>query len=84
MISAIIVAAGSGIRMGGTTPKQYIDISGKPILEYTLAVFAACELIDWIYLIVPEEDIDFCRKKFVSSGRITCIAGGGAPPGFCL
>jgi len=76
MVSAIIVAAGSGVRMGGTTRKQYITLSGKPLLEYALTVFAACEQIVRTYLIVPEDDIDFCRSNFVSSGRITYIAGG--------
>ena len=36
---AIIVAAGSGIRMGGTVPKQFILVNNKPVLYYTLQTF---------------------------------------------
>jgi len=76
MVSAIIVAAGSGLRMGGNTRKQYIALSGKPVLERTLAVFTACERIETIYLVVPADDVDFCRKHFATSERITYVPGG--------
>ncbi|HET6722197.1 MAG TPA: 2-C-methyl-D-erythritol 4-phosphate cytidylyltransferase, partial [Chitinophagaceae bacterium] len=33
---AVIVAAGSGIRMGGTLPKQFILVHNKPVLYYSL------------------------------------------------
>ena len=38
--SAIIVAAGSSKRMGGKTNKPYIELNGKPMLAYSLEVFA--------------------------------------------
>ena len=36
-IAAIVPAAGVGSRMQHTTPKQYISLAGKTILEHTLA-----------------------------------------------
>jgi 2-C-methyl-D-erythritol 4-phosphate cytidylyltransferase len=36
---AIIVAGGSGMRMGVEVPKQFIEILGKPIIIHTLTVF---------------------------------------------
>jgi 2-C-methyl-D-erythritol 4-phosphate cytidylyltransferase len=53
---AIIVAGGSGKRMGSALPKQYLDIGGKPILERTLTPFAGCPLIDGIVIAAPESD----------------------------
>lgn len=38
---AVIAAAGSGERVGGTVPKQYQKIAGKAILRHTLEVFLA-------------------------------------------
>jgi len=38
---AIIVSGGSGKRMGGDVPKQYMRIGGKPILMHTLEKFHA-------------------------------------------
>ena len=36
---AVVLAAGSGSRIASDTPKQYIEILGKPILAYTLEIF---------------------------------------------
>ena len=65
MISAIIVAAGKGIRMNDPTRKQYLDLAGQPILAHSVMVFDSCGLIDEIFLVVPKEDIDYCRKNIV-------------------
>ena len=65
MISAIIVAAGKGIRMNDLTRKQYLDLAGRPILAHSVMVFDTFELIDKIFLVVPKEDIDYCRKNIV-------------------
>ena len=34
--TAIVLSAGQGKRMGTTIQKQYIELSGKPIIYYTL------------------------------------------------
>ena len=36
MIWAVIPAAGSGRRFGGSTPKQYLQAAGKPLIEHAL------------------------------------------------
>ena len=36
---AVIVAAGTGKRMGGTVKKQYLEIHGFPVLYFTLKAF---------------------------------------------
>jgi 2-C-methyl-D-erythritol 4-phosphate cytidylyltransferase len=36
---AVIVAAGSGTRMGGAMPKQFLLVNNKPVLYYTLLTF---------------------------------------------
>lgn len=55
--SAIIVAGGSGRRMGASVPKQFLEIGGRPILIRTLERF--CEYDPNIELIVvlPERDL---------------------------
>lgn len=54
----IIVAGGSGTRMGAAVPKQFIELNGKPILMHTLeklhAIDGAMELI----LVLPESEIN--------------------------
>ena len=59
---AIIVAGGSGIRMGTEIPKQFLELAGKPILMHTIEVFynfdPDCELI----LVLPASQHDFWSK----------------------
>ena len=57
MNSAIIVAAGSGTRFGTKTPKQFLEILGKPLLIYTLERFEFCSVIDEIILVLSAEEI---------------------------
>ena len=65
MISAIILAGGKGKRMGGRVSKQYIEVNGKPILYYTLKRFIECKSIDSITLVLPEDEIEYCKKEIL-------------------
>jgi 2-C-methyl-D-erythritol 4-phosphate cytidylyltransferase len=80
MVAAIIVAAGKGIRMQDSLRKQYLPLAGLPIIAQTLIVFAGCDLIDHIYLVVPPDDFDFCRDNVLARsklvGNVTLVAGG--------
>jgi 2-C-methyl-D-erythritol 4-phosphate cytidylyltransferase len=51
---AIIPAGGSGKRMQGRLPKQYLSVGGTPILVHTLSVFQLSPDIDEIVLVVLE------------------------------
>lgn len=71
MITAIIVAAGQGVRMGSTHRKQYLELSGRPIVFRTLITFDACEAVDRILLVVPADDREYCRRHFIDGGDLT-------------
>ena len=66
MVSAIIVAAGEGARMKGKMRKQYLNLSGRPVLAYSIMAFDSCSLVEEIFIVVPKEDIDYCRNKILS------------------
>lgn len=66
MVSAIIVAAGKGIRMNDAVPKQYLHLAGSPVVSYSLITFAACQQIEDIFLIVPQNDMDYCQKNILA------------------
>lgn len=51
----IIVAAGTGSRVGGNLPKQYIPINGKPILMYTIEKFYHAETKPEIVVVIAKE-----------------------------
>lgn len=78
-VSAIIVAAGKGTRMGSEIPKQYISIGGKTILDTTLYKFEKSNEIDEIILIVNKEDLDYVRSEMADDyKKITCVKAGGS------
>ena len=80
MVSAIIVAAGSGKRMGGEIEKQFLPLCGFPLLKHTLQVFEDCDRIDQILPVLPKEKIEYCKKeilhKFGFQKVLEPIAGG--------
>lgn len=80
MVSAVIVAAGRGVRMQSDTRKQYLQVAGRPVLVHTLLKFDACPLIDHICLVVPDDDLDFCRHRLIADGQVKkpvqFVAGG--------
>ncbi len=76
---AVIVAGGSGTRMGATLPKQYIEIGGLPILMHTLNKFSKAVAEAELILVIPENDFELwnnlCAKyQFTLSHRL--VAGG--------
>ncbi|MCX5726915.1 MAG: 2-C-methyl-D-erythritol 4-phosphate cytidylyltransferase [Candidatus Saganbacteria bacterium] len=77
---AIIVAGGSGKRIEGNLPKQFLMLSGKPILAHTIEKFERCDLVDEIILVVPESYLDYCSQSIVDKygfGKIRRITCGG-------
>ncbi len=62
----VIVAGGSGSRMGTEIPKQFLDLCGKPVLMHTLQVFYDYDLQSQLILVLPENQqyfwIELCQK----------------------
>jgi 2-C-methyl-D-erythritol 4-phosphate cytidylyltransferase len=77
---AIIVAGGSGIRMGSRIRKQYLLLGERPVLGYTLLAFEAADLVKDIVLVVPGPDFDFCRETLLPPLRlkksVALVSGG--------
>lgn len=55
MISAIILAGGSSIRLGGETPKQFLEINGKKLIDFSISTFLSIKEIDEIIVVVPKK-----------------------------
>lgn len=78
---ALIPAAGMGRRMGASINKQYLQLNGMPIVARTIAVFQHSPLIDAIYLVIPAEEIPYCREHVVNAygfSKVVEIVPGGA------
>lgn len=78
---AIVLAGGSGKRMGLDTPKQYINIGQYPLLYYCLSSFEKSAYIDKVILVTRQEDLEYCRKEIVekySFSKVCAVIVGGA------
>lgn len=64
-IGAIIAAAGSGSRMGGDKPKQFLNVDGIPVIAKTYRAFANCDMIDVIYVVTGEDMMQQCKNHMV-------------------
>jgi len=59
---AIILAGGAGIRFGFETPKQFVKLAGKRIIEHTIDVFESHPLINEIYIVIHKDFYDLMEE----------------------
>ena len=81
MISAVIVAGGKGKRLGAGINKQYIKLLGREILAWTLGAFEKAALVEEVVLVVPEDELEYCRENIVNHygfKKVKEIVTGGA------
>ena len=53
---AIVPAAGAGRRMGAVTPKQYLVLGGKTVIEHTLDTLLSCQRLAGVILVLSPDD----------------------------
>jgi 2-C-methyl-D-erythritol 4-phosphate cytidylyltransferase len=78
---AVIVAGGSGKRMGADIPKQYLELAGRPVLMHTLERFKAFDDSIEIITVLPENQLRFwadLQKKYSFNLPHTLVKGGKA------
>lgn len=59
---AIVLSGGTGTRMGRSIPKQYIEVSGRPVIEYCLQTLLKHPLIDEMVIGVADVWLDFVKE----------------------
>ena len=77
---AIVFAGGIGVRMGSETPKQFLELQGKPVLAHTLLLFERHPRIDKILLVAAANCQEACRELAERFGvtKLCRIVAGGA------
>lgn len=78
-VSAVIVAAGSGLRFGGEKPKQLTPLVGRPVLSRTVAVFDSSPVISEIILVLPEKWLEACLDEAIRPfgfSKVRAVCGG--------
>jgi len=76
---ALIVAGGSGTRMKGKLPKQFLELNGKPLLMHTFEAFLKYDSKINFVLVLPEEQLINWKKlcvKYDFNVKHSLISGG--------
>ncbi|ASZ11164.1 2-C-methyl-D-erythritol 4-phosphate cytidylyltransferase [Chitinophaga pendula] len=75
---AIIVAGGSGVRMGSSIPKQFLELEGRPVLYHTIHAFLQAYPDMEVILVVPAEHFSYVAGilQHFPGAPIQVIAGG--------
>jgi ribitol-5-phosphate 2-dehydrogenase (NADP+) / D-ribitol-5-phosphate cytidylyltransferase len=76
---AVILAGGSGSRLGINQPKQFLKVAGKKIIEHTIDVFEKNENIDEIAVVCKEEFVTDVERMIVNNQytKVNKILEGG-------
>lgn len=76
---AIIIAGGTGARMGQDIPKQFLNVGDKPVIMYTLEAFQKHPEIDGIVVVCIDgwhEILKSYAKQFNITKLVSVISGG--------
>lgn len=76
---AIILAGGTGTRVGADVPKQFVRVKGKPILAYTLEIFQKNKNIDAIEVVCHRDWVEdvaqICADYGITKSKWLCVGG---------
>jgi 2-C-methyl-D-erythritol 4-phosphate cytidylyltransferase/2-C-methyl-D-erythritol 2,4-cyclodiphosphate synthase len=77
--AVIIAAAGAGLRMGAGTPKQFMRIGGRSILERSAEAFENNASVDDIYVVAEKGREEACRAALGEAfAKLRGVCAGGA------
>lgn len=80
MTTAVILAAGKSVRMGGGVDKAFLSLVNKPVVAWSLIAFERCPDIDRIVLVVRKDQLVASKAvvKMFGISKIQAIVAGGA------
>ncbi len=81
---AVVPAAGSGRRMGADRPKQYLEINGTPLLEYSLRALLSHSAISGVTVALQPDDVFASGVAALADRRVTRVDGASERSGSVL
>ena len=75
---AVILAGGTGTRLGVDIPKQYIEVEGKPVIGYCLDIFFSHPMVDAVQIVAEDHWRNYILKYIKNTGCsiIRCTSRG--------
>jgi 2-C-methyl-D-erythritol 4-phosphate cytidylyltransferase len=79
-VAVLVPAAGQGLRLGGSTPKQFRQLGGQPLLVQTLLRFEHHPAVDHLVVAAPAAELASLRDVLPAAGltKLAAIVAGGA------
>ncbi len=81
MATALVAAAGKGMRLGGEVPKALVELAGRPLAAWCLESLAASTTVDAVVLAAPpgfEDQIADLAQEAAGSLAVEVVTGGSS------
>ena len=79
MVYAAVLAGGSGLRMGGNMPKQFLSVGDKPIIIRSIDAFLDSGSVDKVFVAVSSDFLDYTKEliaEYIGENDISVVVGG--------
>jgi len=73
-VYSIVAAGGESLRFGGETSKQFVEVAGRSVLDWSIG--RLLEQSEQVVVAVPEGLLDVCPSSFRGDARVSWVAGG--------
>ena len=79
-VGVVIAAGGKGFRLGRKIPKQFLLLLGKPVLQWTVAIFDTLPIVNEIVVVAPVGHVAHVKRIIARAGfrRVSAVVPGGA------
>ncbi|MQA87162.1 MAG: NTP transferase domain-containing protein [Streptosporangiales bacterium] len=76
---AVVLAGGTGVRIGGSVPKQLLAVAGKPVIEHAIDVFEAAPEVDEILVVMAQGFVGAAEEIVRRGGyrKVSAVLEGG-------
>ena len=75
LAAGIVVAAGSGSRLGGQVPKQFQLLAGKPVLLWSVEAMLRCNKFAEVIVVAPAALVEETRALMPANQPVRIVAG---------
>ena len=75
-VVVILVAAGSGVRLGAGMPKAFAPLCGEPLLAHALRGVLGCGEVGHVVIVAPASHLQQARDVAGEDQRVDVVAGG--------
>lgn len=74
---AVVLAGGTGSRVGLSIPKQLLKVAGKAVMEHTIAIFEDADAIDDIFVLMHPDHLEAAQRIGAKFSKVRQVLAGG-------